>query len=283
MVYPSYSGIKSVLMLILTYVAYTLLGMIALNIIIISVSITNGMVFDLLTATPEKVPQLLDSLCSVGRNSIPFGELFEELLGSTGSMFAAFSDLIINSTKDEIYASVRSYSPNILRDISVISLTHLIYFIFKKLKQWLGMLQSCLFSTMLTLISVIWVCASFCLSDLIVFLLEAIVVPSKKGILYLIIFLVSIGIHSVTLAFFTKRNTFIKLLILLLEAGFDCIRALCIWFWVNSIAAMYSYNIFSAITGTFIFVSRTVFIALLFWVIEMAEKHTKGQYEKTNL
>ncbi len=248
---------------------YMIGGTTALSVISGCFLITNGI--DLLSADINVV-HYINIVCEYIQETAPGHELWvllfdelDELFFTDSGVISAIMEFLYNLAGKSPSLIWQTYVPFLMRDLAVASLAHLLFFVINRIKGWLTAWKSVALTISLFIVSVFWIFASYCVANCLVCCLENGIQTERHIFIYVIILVVSFGIHTVSLAFSSKGKVLHAAILLGTQILFDAIRAIFTWLWAGFLPGVYFSNLGLLILSF-------VFVAFIFRLIESAEK-----------
>ncbi len=222
------------------------------------------------------IPNFVIHFFNQASQTIPLGELLDSLFKDGIGTYSSVIDFFTDFERPNFGVAWGSYCKYIFRDLTVLALAGFPIDLFKMVKKCFSSFAK-LLPIVFLFLTPLFLCASYCVSECILFLLEKSVFPGKASVLHLIVLLTVCGIHTVCKAFLKSFGIFKTLIALLLKLGFDSVRAILGWFWIATFPSFYLEFSFSNLSETFeIWLS----LAVIFWIIEKIENYTVHQYEE---
>ncbi len=274
--------IKLIVKLIFAYWLFMSIGISCFIICIGCISIKSSGDLSLLFFNDETFFQTVSTWCEKGASSVPLDEIIDQMLDTSGGVFAAIVGLFQDFDPNLFTGSWNKHATDIFRDVTVLAMAQIFIILFRRLRTWMSkLLKGCIFSVVLAGLHILYICVSYFVSDLIIYLLEKKVGENQSGRLYLIVFLTSCAISGLITSYLKKGKVFYKILAAVLKPGFDACRIVCIRLIIGVFALTCSETpTFLTMYYSIEFSLFTVIVTLIFYLIDLAEKRLEDEYKR---
>ena len=223
-------------------IVYGVLGSIALNVILLSL----GLIEYMKTGTSilwgfaevENGLVIWNAIIDGIFESVSFSDLLEAIFGDAGEVVALLVNFFPNLRKVDFPAVWSEYLPSLLRDVALFASAKLLFFLFASLNKMLAAYKGFAYRLTLSVVSVLWLFASFTCANCGIMFLERRVFASSVSLLYWIIIIVSVLIHVVLLAWAAKGRVIIALKVLSVDTIYSALQNFSAWFLCGCVAGM---------------------------------------------